>query len=200
MVLRAAGIGAYLVLFSSVALGLAATSGSFGKRFAKASTIKLHQFLSTVGLVLLGIHIGGVLIDTYVPFSPAEVLLPFVSSFRPVPVGLGVIAMYTTVVVLASSWLRKGYSPKVWRAIHMLAGPAFVLALLHGIFAGTDATRRWMLLLYLVTGSAVVFLLVLRGLTIGTRPVRKTQSSPPASTEELGLASSPVRAGDGSGA
>ena len=45
IVLRAAGIGAYVVLFASVAFGLVATSGPFGKRFAKASSISIHQYL-----------------------------------------------------------------------------------------------------------------------------------------------------------
>ena len=35
IVLRAAGIGAYLMLFFSVAFGLVATSAPFGKRIAK---------------------------------------------------------------------------------------------------------------------------------------------------------------------
>ena len=100
IVLRAAGIGAYVVLFASVAFGLVATSGPFGKRFAKASSISIHQFLSTVGLVLLAIHIGGLLLDTYTHFGPKEVLVPGASSYRPVAVALGVIGMYGTVLVL----------------------------------------------------------------------------------------------------
>jgi hypothetical protein len=88
IVLRAAGIGAYVVLFASVAFGLVATSGPFGKRFAKASSISIHQFLSTVGLVLLAIHIGGLLLDTFMHFGPKEVLFPGASSYRPLPVAV----------------------------------------------------------------------------------------------------------------
>ena len=151
IVLRAAGIGAYVVLFASVAFGLVATSAPFGKRFAKASSISIHQFLSTVGLVLLAIHIGGLLLDTYMHFGPKEVLVPGASSYRPVAVALGVIGMYGTVLVLVSSWVRRHYSPKVWRALHIAAVPTFILAMLHGIFAGADTTRRWMFLMYMLT-------------------------------------------------
>jgi methionine sulfoxide reductase heme-binding subunit len=178
IVLRAAGIGAYVVLFASVAFGLVATSGPFGKRFAKASSISIHQFLSTVGLVLLAIHIGGLLLDTYMHFGPKEVLVPGASSYRPFAVALGVIGMYGTVLVLVSSWIRRRYSPKLWRAIHMAAVPTFILAMLHGIFAGADTTRRWMFLMYVLTACVVVFLLILRGLTVGLRPVRAARSSP----------------------
>jgi len=178
IVLRAAGIGAYVVLFAAVAFGLIATSGPFGKRFAKASSISIHQFLSTVGLVLLAIHIGGLLLDSYMHFGPKEVLVPGASSYRPLAVALGVIGMYGTVLVLVSSWARRLYSPKVWRALHIAAVPTFILAMLHGIFSGADTTRRWTFLMYMLTGSIVVFLLILRGLTVGLRPARVAQSSP----------------------
>jgi methionine sulfoxide reductase heme-binding subunit len=179
IVLRAAGIGAYVMLFLSVAFGLSGNSAPFDKRFAKASSISVHPFMSTVGLVLLSIHIGGLLLDSYMHFGPAQVLIPGASTYRPLPVALGVIGMYAMVLVLVSSWFRNGYSPKLWRAIHMAAVPAFVLSMLHGVFAGADATRRWMFLLYIATACIVVFLLILRGLTVGLRPARRAQSSPP---------------------
>jgi sulfoxide reductase heme-binding subunit YedZ len=192
IILRAAGIGAYVMLFLTVAFGLIATSTPFGKRFAKASSTSVHQFMSTVGLLLLGVHIGGLLLDQYVPFGPTEILVPGASTYRPIPVALGVLAMYAMVLVLASSWVRRSYSPKIWRAIHVLSIPAFVLSFLHGVFAGADAARPWMLLTYVLTGVIVVFLLVLRGFVAGMRPARRTQSSPrsvpppPSSSEGLG--------------
>jgi len=178
IILRAAGIGAYLVLFFSVAFGLVGTSAPFGKRIAKQSAILIHQFMSTVGLVLLGVHIGGLLLDQYIHFGPTQVLVPGTSSYRPVAVAIGIVGMYSMVLVAASSWFRKHYSAKVWRALHMAAVPAFVLSMLHGVFAGADSARPWMYLIYVTTATIVVFLLVLRGLTVGLRPVRRAQSSP----------------------
>ena len=72
----------------------------------------------------------------------------------------------------------------------MAAVPTFILAMLHGIFAGADTTRRWMFLMYMLTASVVVFLLILRGLTVGLRPARAAQSSP-----ALPVAKSDSRAG-----
>jgi DMSO/TMAO reductase YedYZ heme-binding membrane subunit len=181
IILRAAGIGAYLMLFASVAFGLVATTAPFGKRIAKQSAILIHQFFSTVGLVLLGIHIGGLLIDSFMHFAPLDVLVPGSSTYRPISVALGIIAMYAMVMVLVSSWVRRRYSSKLWRRLHMAAAPAFALALLHGVFAGADATRRWMYLTYVITGSVVAFLLLLRGLQVGPKPARRVQSSPEGS-------------------
>lgn len=172
VILRSAGIGAYLMLFMSVAWGLVATSGALGRRVSKASAVSIHQFFSTCGLLLLGIHVGGLLIDPFMPFGAAEILVPGTTFYRPAATASGVIAMYATVVVLATSWIRKRIGTTWWRRLHLLAVPAFVLSLAHGVFSGTDSTRPWMWWMYLVTGSAVVFLVVLRGLTAGYRPDR----------------------------
>ena len=172
VILRSAGIGAYLMVFLSVAWGLVATSGALGRRVSKASAVSLHQFLSTCGLLLLGIHVGGLLVDPFMPFGAAEILVPGAASYRPVATAFGVIAMYATVVVLVTSWIRRRIGTTWWRRIHLLAAPAFVLSLAHGLFSGSDSTRPWMWWMYLVTGSVVVFLVVLRGLTAGQRPER----------------------------
>ena len=172
VILRSAGIGAYLMLFLSVAWGLVATSGALGRRVSKASAVSIHQFLSTCGLLLLGIHVGGLLVDPFMPFGPSEILVPGAASYRPAATAFGVIAMYAVVLVLVTSWTRKRIGTTWWRRMHLLAVPAFVLSLAHGVFSGTDSARPWMWWMYLVTGSAVVFLVVLRGLTAGHRPER----------------------------
>ena len=180
VILRSAGIGAYLMLFMSVAWGLVGTSGALGRRVSKASAVSIHQFFSTCGLLLLGIHVGGLLVDPFMPFGPSEILVPGAASYRPAATAFGVIAMYATVVVLVTSWLRKRIGTTWWRRVHLFAVPAFVLSLAHGIFSGTDSMRPWMWWMYLVTGSVVVFLLVLRGLTAGYRPERAAR---PVATE-----------------
>ena len=142
IILRAAGIGAYLMLFFSVAFGLVATSAPFGKRIAKQSAILIHQFMSTVGLVLLGVHICGLLLDRYIHFGPTQVLVPGTSSYRPVAVAIGVVGMYSMVLVAVSSWLRKHYSAKVWRARKESSrGPSARMRSLNK-FQSTGLTRK----------------------------------------------------------
>jgi methionine sulfoxide reductase heme-binding subunit len=172
IVLRAAGVGSYLMLFLSVAWGLIATTSLITKRVSKPTSTLFHQFVSTVAFVLLGVHLAGLLVDQFMPFHPLDLLVPMRASYRPVAGGLGVMAMYFTTIVLASSWFRKRMSTKVWRALHLLAVPAFTLALAHGVFAGTDTARPWMWPIYAVTGIITLFLVIVRGLTHGYRPPR----------------------------
>ena len=180
ILLRAAGIGAYVMLFLSVAWGLLATTSIVTKRVSKPSSTMFHQFVATVGVVLLAVHMALLVIDRFMPFAPLDVLLPMHGTFRPLAITAGVVAMYGMVIVLVSSWMRKLIGTKVWRAIHLLAVPAFTLALAHGVFAGTDTERWWMGGMYAVTGSLVLFLVLVRGLSYGHRPPRPT---PPARTE-----------------
>jgi len=172
IVLRAAGIGAYLMLFLSVAWGLIATTALLGKRVSRASATSAHQFMATCGLFLLGIHLGGLLVDRFVPFGPTDVLVPLHATFKPLPVAFGIAAMYLSVFVVVASWLRKRIGSAWWRRTHLLAVPAFTLSMVHGVFTGTDSSRPWMWALYLATGGIVLFLVIVRGLTAGLRPER----------------------------
>jgi methionine sulfoxide reductase heme-binding subunit len=163
--LRAAGVGSYLMLFLTVAWGLVATTSIVTKHVAKQTSILVHAFCATVGLALLAGHLALLFVDEFVPFSAVDLLVPGASDFRPLPVAFGVVAMYAAVTAAVSSWIRRRLTPLLWRRLHLLAVPAFTLALVHGVFAGTDTQRPWMWWGYLVTGGLVLFLVVLRGLT-----------------------------------
>lgn len=171
--LRAAGIGSYVMLFLSISWGLVSTTTPFGKRVSKPSSTLVHQFMSTCGLFLLAIHMGALLIDEFMPFRVADLFVPMSSTYRPVAVTLGIAAMYGLVFVIVASWLRKPIGTAWWKRTHLLAIPTFALSLLHGVFAGTDSTRPVMWWMYVGTGLVVVFLIVVRALTVGLRPERK---------------------------
>jgi cytochrome b561 len=180
VILRAAGIGAYVMLFLSVAWGLASTTSVLGTRVSKATATTVHQFIATCGLFLLAVHLGGLLVDSFLPFSLSDLTIPMATSYRPIAVAFGIAAMYTTVFVIVASWLRKPIGTKWWRRTHLLAVPTFVLSMVHGVFAGTDTVRPVMWWTYVGTGLVVLFLVVVRGLTAGYRPQR---AAPPTARE-----------------
>ncbi len=174
-ILRAAGIGAYLMLWASVAWGLLSTTSVFGRKISKQTTIALHQAFSTSGLVLLAVHLGFLLADGFMRFTPLDLVVPMRASYRPVGVTLGIAAMFVTILgVLSTSWGRKVIGTKWWRRLHSLSVPAFTLALVHGLMTGTDTVRPAMFWMYVATAASVLFLLVVRALTAGERPQRAT--------------------------
>lgn len=174
VLLRAAGIGAYVALFLSVVWGLVSTTGVVTKRVTKPAGNHFHAVIASTGLVLLGIHLVLLVVDTYMPFATLDVLIPLHASYRPIATALGVLAMYAMVVITVSSWIRKRVPTNLWRSIHVMAVPAFALALLHGVFSGTDSSRGGMLALYGGTGLFVLFLVLVRSLTYGYRAPRPT--------------------------
>lgn len=192
--LRAAGIGSYVMLFLSVSWGLVSTTTPFGKRVSKPSSTLVHQFMSTCGLFLLGIHMGALLIDGFMPFRVADLFVPMSSTYRPVAVALGIVAMYGLVFVIVASWLRKPIGTVWWKRTHLLAIPTFSLSLLHGLFAGTDSTRPVMWWTYIGTGLVVVFLIVVRALTVGLRPERRARPSHARPAAERSVATARIEA------
>jgi len=81
-IIRAAGIGAYLMLWASVTWGLVATTSLFGRRLPKATSVALHQAFSTLGLLLLVTHLGVLLVDSFMPFSWLDLLIPLRATYR----------------------------------------------------------------------------------------------------------------------
>jgi DMSO/TMAO reductase YedYZ heme-binding membrane subunit len=178
VVLRAAGIGAYVALFLSVAWGLLGTTSLVTKRVSKPAANTFHGVVAAAGFALLLVHIAGLLVDRFVPFGIWDVTIPLRSTFRPVAVAAGILAMYGMALVLASSWARKRVGTTWWRRLHQLSVPVFALALLHGVFAGSDTERPWLYWLYATTGVATLFLVIVRGLTAGYRPTRPARPEP----------------------
>ncbi|WP_067922316.1 ferric reductase-like transmembrane domain-containing protein [Alicyclobacillus shizuokensis] len=159
---RAAGFTVYELLAASVLLGMASASGLWDRWRARKLATDLHQFIALFLLAFLALHLWGLHEDTTIPFSLQRLLLPFVSSYRPLPVALGVLGMYGVLVLILTSYLRPMIGPKVWRTIHYLSIPVFILVTLHGLLSGTDAGSHWALVLYSVPWALFLVLLVLR--------------------------------------
>ena len=172
IILRAAGIGSYIALWLAVDWGLIATTSLVTKRVSKPTSTLFHGVVASAGLALLVIHLGGLLLDRFMPFGLLDLVIPMRAGYRTLAVSFGVFAMYAMVLILVTSWIRKRLGTKLWRAIHLLAIPTFTLALAHGVFAGTDSSRPWMFAIYVVTGLLTLFLVIVRGLTHGYRPPR----------------------------
>ena len=69
ILLRAAGIGAYVALWLAVAWGLVATTGIVKRRISKPAANAFHAFVATTGLALLALHLVLLVIDTFMPFG-----------------------------------------------------------------------------------------------------------------------------------
>ena len=159
---RAAGLSAYLLLFLNVVLGLAVHTRFGDVLMARWRSLDLHQFTALLAMAFLGLHALSLLGDHYIGFTLNQLLVPMASSYRPVWTAMGIIGFYLLAVVVASSYLRRFVSYRAWRVLHYLSFAAYVLALLHGIYSGTDSSQLWARFLYWSTGTVVALLMLRR--------------------------------------
>ena len=168
---RASGFVAYLLLFISVALGLAMTGDLLERWLRRFRVYDLHRFVTLLAMTGAVFHMLIVLPDRYFAFSPVELLLPFASPYRPVYMALGGFSIYLTAMIVASFYLRRFLRYAAWRLLHYTTFGAFVLALVHGIGAGTDSEADWARYLYAATAVVIFNLLVYRGLRGSARGI-----------------------------
>jgi DMSO/TMAO reductase YedYZ heme-binding membrane subunit len=152
---RSAGIVAYLLLSSSVLLGVL-MAGRARFTWPKFAVEEVHRFLAILTGVFIVLHGGSLLLDRVVPISLAQELVPFTSPYRPFAVGLGICAMELMVAVGVTNALRRRMPYRLWRTLHYLTLPAWLLASLHGVLAGTDARDPWFAALAAGAFAAVV--------------------------------------------
>ena len=90
---RAGGFVAYGLLTASVAIGLVLSLKWRSPRWTRFITNELHRFVTLLALIFTVIHTLMVAIDPFIQFSPAEILIPFISHYRPLWIALGIVAM-----------------------------------------------------------------------------------------------------------
>jgi sulfoxide reductase heme-binding subunit YedZ len=153
-VARSAGLVAYLLLSTSVVLGvlMSARARLTWPRFAVE---EVHRFLAILTGVFLVIHGGALLLDSVVPTSLVQVLIPFSTSYRPFAVGLGVIAAELLAAVGLTNALRKRLPHRLWRRVHYLTIVVWLSATAHGLLAGTDRHDPWFVALAAVATCSV---------------------------------------------
>jgi predicted ferric reductase len=160
---RASALVAYGLLWLSMALGLIITNKLARLWPGGPVAFDLHQFASLMGLAFALFHALILMGDKYINYDLAQVLVPFSSTgYKPVWVGLGQIGFYLLAVVGLSFYVRKRLGNRTWRLIHYLSFLTFAVALLHGIFAGTDSSALGVQIFYWATGASLLFLLVYR--------------------------------------
>ncbi len=136
---RVSGVTAFVALSLDVILGLFVSTRLANRVLAKGVGVELHRWLSPLALALVAGHALLLLADGYIRFDALDVLVPFTSSYRPIAVGIGVLAGYLAFVVHASFALRKRIGAATWRRLHYLSFVALVAAAAHAVLAGTDA-------------------------------------------------------------
>ncbi|MDP4087421.1 MAG: ferric reductase-like transmembrane domain-containing protein [Bacillota bacterium] len=135
--IRATGTVAYLLLYLSVIIGLYSQVQKMRKQNI-AIPLYLHEALSNWAFILVCGHLGFLLIDSYASFNWVELLIPFKTDYKPVPMTLGIFGLYFFLLTMATSKARKKMGYQRWRKLHALNPILYIFVTLHGLLIGTD--------------------------------------------------------------
>jgi len=159
---RASGVTSYLLMVLLVATGLVlAHPWSRHLRLPSPRTRQsMHVALATFTLVFTVLHVVVLATDPWAQVGWAGALLPMASTYRPVAVTLGVLAVWSGLLTGLTATFAGRFAARIWWPVHKVAAAALVLVWGHSVLAGSDVAALQGL--YLATGAALLGLAVTR--------------------------------------
>ncbi|MEV8015683.1 cytochrome b/b6 domain-containing protein [Streptomyces sp. NPDC086554] len=160
------GVLSLVSLTAAVVWGLVATDRLFLHSRQRLLAQAVHRATAVASIGFLLLHVTVKLALDHV--SPVGALIPFGLGFSGSDglIGLGSLAGLLMVTTGITGALRSAFASPAqiasrWRALHMLAYPAWCSALIHGLYAGR-APKPWVIALYCLCLVAVAGAVALR--------------------------------------
>ncbi len=141
---RATGTVALVLFTGSVLLGLLTSARAGSARLPRFAVAEAHGAVSLLALAFTAAHVLTAVADTFVPVGWWSSVVPFVSGYSPLYVGLGAVSFDVLLAVSATSLLRQRMSAGAWRGVHWLSYLCFPVAVAHTVGVGTDLRFSWM--------------------------------------------------------
>jgi predicted ferric reductase len=173
--MRGSGFVAFGLLTVTLCLGIANVARWQWGRWTRAVAALVHRNASLLAVVFLGIHIITALTDRHVSIPVLAALVPGLSGYDPLWIGIGALSVEVMVALVLTSLLRAPIGRRAWRAVHWLAYLAWPTALVHAIGSGTgqgvDTGHSWSSAIYVAAGVAVAVAVAVR-LRVRAKPAR----------------------------
>ncbi len=153
---RAAGTTSLVLLTATVVLGVTAAGRYAPPRIGRFEVAVLHRNVSLLTLAFLALHIVTAVADSFTHIGWPATVVPFASSYRPLWVGLGAVALDLLLAVAVTSAFRLKLGQRAWKAVHWTAYAAWPFALFHAAGTGTDTRLTLQIVLYGLCLAAVL--------------------------------------------
>src|SRR5256714_14784984 len=105
---------AFALLTVGAVVGMTLSGRARLKRWPRFAVEDVHRFAGMLAGAFIGVHVLAILVDTYVPFSLVQVLVPGTASYRPLATGLGVVALELLAALAVANRYRKRLSYRFW--------------------------------------------------------------------------------------
>jgi methionine sulfoxide reductase heme-binding subunit len=163
---RAAGVVAYVLLSVIVVLGMTMAGKKKLHRWPRFAVEDVHRFGGILVGTFVVIHIVTIAVDAWLPFSLASIIVPFTSAYKPIWVGLGIVAAELLLALAVTNRLRHTkISYRFWRRAHYLNFAVWGTATLHGLGSGTDRATPWLMAIEAASIALVVSVSAWRALS-----------------------------------
>jgi sulfoxide reductase heme-binding subunit YedZ len=166
---RASGLVALGLITVSVAIGLMMAGRVMRRPGAAKSMTAIHEQTALAGLVAIAVHGLTLLGDGYLHPGIAGIAIPFDMSYRPFWTGLGIAGGYLAAALGLSFYIRRRIGPRLWRKAHRATIVVYLLAVIHTLGAGTDATTPWLRWWLVLTVPPIAVLFAVRATEPGRR-------------------------------
>jgi methionine sulfoxide reductase heme-binding subunit len=164
--MRASGFVAFGLLTLTLALGIANVARWERGRWTRAVTALVHRNASLLAVVFLAVHIATAVSDKYVSIPALSSVIPGISGYDPLWVGLGAVSIDVMLALVVTSLLRDRLGLRTWRIVHWCAYLAWPAALVHSIGAGSgngvDTGHVWSTAIYVASGLVVAVAIAVR--------------------------------------
>ena len=159
---RASGIAAYVILSVVVCIGMSMGGKAQSPQWPRFSVEGIHRFGGLLVGALITIHVATIAVDSFLPFSVVNLVVPFTASYRPIWTGLGIASAEILLALAVTNHYRKRLPYRFWRLAHYANFAVWTLASLHGVMSGTDRGVWWLAIIYGLSIATVGVLLVWR--------------------------------------
>jgi DMSO/TMAO reductase YedYZ heme-binding membrane subunit len=141
---RGSGAVSLVLLTASVVLGVVDARRWRAEGWPRFVVDGLHRNLSLLAVAFVVVHVITTVLDGFAPVGLVDAVVPFVTPYRPLWVGLGAIAFDLLIALVVTSLLRARMGWGAWRTVHWFAYASWPLALVHGLGSGSDTNAAWM--------------------------------------------------------
>lgn len=142
---RGLGVVTLILLTGTVVLGIGTARRWSGRESPTFFLAVVHRNLSLLAVLVAGAHVVTTVLDPFAHITLRDALVPFGAAYRPVWLGLGVVAGELVAALVVTSLLRHRLGPPLWRLVHWSAYASWPLAVLHSLGTGSDVRSPWLL-------------------------------------------------------
>jgi predicted ferric reductase len=107
----------------------------------RMNIFRLHNLTAYLVLLLIVLHPAVLLLRSSTHFGWGDVLLPIHSPVQPRLNTVGAVSLYVLLIVIFTSLLRRHMARPLWRKLHYLVFPAFVLMFFHSVFTDPSLSK-----------------------------------------------------------